>query len=183
MTPTNITSVYSPLRSRDHRNLPVQVCSVYARPAIIAIKRSKTVPWPPRTLQFSWCTAVIRRFTNEQAARAARVLPPSRLVSRATTRFSRCLLIPRCGNDLWDRAGSGMAEKWYFRDDTLNHGTEKHPFQTFPRIESVSLRFLWIFFPPFFLSFLSSSRDSTLDDKKFERILSIWNEFFSSMTK
>ena len=40
-------------------------------------------------------------------------------------------------------AGSGMAEKWYFRDDTLNHGIEGAE-----RAAGLSLE------PPFCLSFV-----------------------------
>ena len=87
-----------------------EVCSV-AWPAIIAIKRSKTFV-AARTLQFRgaqlWSV-------HGQSARAVcpRLLSLSLSLSlsfsfsffspSAEARFSRCLLMPRCGNDLWDR--------------------------------------------------------------------------------
>lgn len=120
-----------------------------------------------------------KRFTNRLLVPLVFSLP---LVSfEGPPPFSHCLLIPRCGNDLWDRVGSGMAEKWYFRGDTLNHGIEKQPLQ----ISLASFRS--VFCESFFsLSlFLSSSFSVFFDAKNFtrwnyemEREYYRWNEFF-----
>lgn len=118
-----------------------------------------------------------KRFTNRLLVPLVFSLP---LVSfEGPPPFSHCLLIPRCGNDLWDRVGSGMAEKWYFRGDTLNHGIEKQPLQT--SLASFRSVFCESFFSlSFFLSssFSDSSMLKILRDGITEREYYRWNEFF-----
>lgn len=137
----------------------MEVCSVYARPTIIAIKRSKTVRGRLARCNFRGAQLWSERSRTGCSCRSCSPFLSSR--SRAT-RFSHCLLIPRCGNDLWDRVGSGMAEKWYFRGDTLNHGIEKQPLQT--SLASFRSVFCESFF---FLSFFRLL--ARFDDKNFTR--------------